>query len=329
MRDIAERVGVSLMTVSAALGGSYRNINVSTQTRERIVEVAREIGYRPNRIARALATGRTHVIGFWADSLREFYFARAVDDAQTQVRASGYEIIISNMPQVTDWDSQGSLVAQWPVDGIIAFERPRQVEAYLDANPEFAVPIVSVGAYYTSCTDYVGIDYRNGAQEATLHLLETGCRRVLYMLTPFGNNEGDARFRGYTETMLEAGRRPEYLIVEQAKRHLSRQVLTDYLRSNSWPDGIFFFSDEMAIGGYRALCDLGARIPDDIAIIGCDGIDDTEYLEPPLSTIVPPVSEMCAKAWTFLHGRISDPALPLRQETLPSHLVIRASSRRA
>ncbi len=328
MKDIADRVGVSLMTVSAALGGNYPTITISPATRQRVIEVARELGYRPNRIARALVTGRTHVIGFWAQGLREPYFARAVDEAQRRIKAEGYEIIISNVPIVTEWDPQGSLLAQWPVDGILAFEWPDYVDAYLDAHPSFRVPVISLGAYYTRRTDYVGFDYETGAREATQHLLEVGCRRILYMLTPFGNHPGDARFRGYTETMQQAGCKPEYLITEAAKRPDARQALTDYLQANPWPDGIFFFSDEMAIGGYRALRDLGARIPDDVALVGCDGIEDTEYLDPPLSTIIPPVETMCANAWNFLRARMEDSTQPLQGEILASHLAIRASSLR-
>jgi LacI family transcriptional regulator len=326
MKDIAERVGVSLMTVSAALGGNYPTINVSQSTRQRIVDAARDMGYRPNRMARAMVTGRTHVIALWAQIFREPYFARMVDLVQGVIKASGYEIIISHVPESPAWDEKGPPLWHWPVDGIVAFEWPSSVDAYLDADPAFHVPLVSIGAYYTERADCVGIDYYTGAREATQHLIESGCRSVLYVLTEFGRHLGDDRYRAYTEVMHEVGMEPECLIVADARRADARSAMADYLRANRCPDGIFFFCDEMALGGFRALCDAGLRIPDDVRIVGCDGIEDTEYLEPPLSTIVPPVEEMCVRAWEFLQARIAEPGAPPQHAILPSHLVKRRSS---
>ncbi len=84
----------------------------------------------------------------------------------------------------------------------------------------------------------------------------------------------------------------------------------------------------MAIGAYRALCELGLRVPTDVALVGCDGIEDTEYLERPISTIEQPISEMCALAWDFLQRRIQEPNHPPQRVVLQPKLVIRASSQR-
>jgi len=84
----------------------------------------------------------------------------------------------------------------------------------------------------------------------------------------------------------------------------------------------------MAIGAYRAMCERGIRVPDDVAIVGCDGILDTEYLERPLSTVVQPVQEMCRLGWEFLFRRMDNPSVAPQQALLKAHLVVRDSSRR-
>lgn len=133
---------------------------------------------------------------------------------------------------------------------------------------------------------------------------------------------------GCETALAQTGREPEYILAPDDTRRSVGGVLKDYIARRGAPDGLFCFNDDMAIGAFRALRDLGLRIPDDVALVGCDGIEDAAYLDPPLTTIVQPLEEMCATAWQFLERRLLQPLLPLQQVTLEPSLEIRGSSRR-
>ncbi len=327
IESIARQLNVSPATVSRVLN-NRESAYISEATRQRVRTVATEMGYRPNRAARALVTGRTHVIGVWAHATSVPYVARTLYQAEKYTRAAGYETIVGPFPNVHAAGVQDTLLAQWPVDGILAFEWFDTVEAYLDYNPGFHTPIVSFGAYTTARTDSVKVDYYPGALEAIRHLVGAGCRRILYAVNEWGNGMHEGRFRAYVETMQAAGLSPEFVVMQDTHRAEARQGLKNYVAAKGCPDGIFFLCDDMAIGGYRALCDLGLRAPKDVLLVGCDNIEDTEYLECPLSTIEPPVDALCAQAWQLLQARMIDPERPLQHCVLPSHLLIRESSSR-
>jgi DNA-binding LacI/PurR family transcriptional regulator len=105
-------------------------------------------------------------------------------------------------------------------------------------------------------------------------------------------------------------------------------ALGQHIDKYGCPDGLFCYNDDMAIAASRALYEMGLRVPDDVAIVGCNGTLETDYTTPRLSTIVQPIERMCAIAATFLKQRIADPSLPLQQIALQPHLEIRASSQR-
>jgi LacI family transcriptional regulator len=191
-------------------------------------------------------------------------------------------------------------------------------------------PIVGMGGinYRSDAMDTVGIDLAGGARAAVQHLLDVGCCRIAYVAERMPDAGGEARHDSYTRVVERAGQPTEVILTGTQFRADVRRRLRDYLGEHGCPDGLFCTNDEVALGAYRALCDLGIRVPDDVALVGCDGIEDTEYLERPLTTIVQPVDQMCALAWQFLQRRIDDPSLPWQHALLAPQLVIRDSSRR-
>ncbi len=331
IRDVAKKVNLSHTTVSRVLN-KRDDITIPAATRQRVLAAAGEMGYRANPAARALVTGRSHVVAFWTTGMYRPYFSEVILQVQRQIRQHRYEMIISDLEGHIDWQGVGDGPSPWPVDGIFALGSNKTVNAYLDAAPAARRPLVSMGAYYVERTDFVGLNLYAPARDAVQHLLDIGCRRVAYVVPGGANRVGDARRDGYATVLQEAGREPEYVIVPDTAPHspraAARHVLSEYVRAQGFPDGVFCYSDEMAIGAFRALRDAGARIPDDVALVGCDGTEDTEYLEAPLSTIVLPLEEMCTLAWQFLERRMNDASAPLQRALLEPQLVVRASSRR-
>ncbi|HQK93448.1 MAG TPA: substrate-binding domain-containing protein, partial [Armatimonadota bacterium] len=139
----------------------------------------------------------------------------------------------------------------------------------------------------------------------------------------------EARRLAYESTMAAAGLEPELVVFPKGTRRGAREAfLAHAAERRRLPDGLFCCNDVTALGVYRALRDLGVRIPEDVALVGCDGTDETQYVDRPISTIVMPVAQMCEQGIGFLQRRIDQPDLPLQGAELTASLCIRESSRR-
>ncbi len=327
LRDIASAVGTTPATVSKVLTGRGDGL-ISEATRQRIRDAARELGYSPNLAARALVTGRTHCIALWAETLAD-YHAVVANVLMDVLRPSRYEMVITDVVKHPDWHAYFQRHAPWPVDGIIALDSPHSVQSYLEASAGRAAPVVSAGAYYTTQTDYVGVDLATGVREAAFHVAEEGCKRIAHLTCRHGMRPNDSRRLAYEQAMAAMGLEPVLLVTDQSSRENARSLVRELASTHDLPDALLCFNDEMAIGAYRGLREMGVRIPEDVALTGCDGIPDTAYFDQPITTIVQPVDELCNQAWQCLMNRLDRPDLPLQSQILPASLCIRASSRRS
>jgi LacI family transcriptional regulator len=322
IRDVARELRVSHTTVSRVLNGKGDGI-ISEETRRRVVEAAARMNYRPHRAARALATGRTGMIALWVEDLSQAYAASVIKHVIGQVSDPSIEVVIRTMSR--DRATQQNL-AEWQVDGILALDGVDYVHHLLQSRTAFWPPLVAMGDPLGADVDHVGIDLYTGAVEAVNHLIEVGCRRIAFYTNGWGNRPGEYRYDGYTDAMKAAGLQTEYIVVRRVERSETRQVLREYVERAGCPEGLFCLSDTVAFCACRALRDAGYRIPDDVAVVGCDGLEEGEYLEYPLTTIVQPFEEMSATAWQILQQRIDDPAMPLQKRMLTPRLVVRSSS---
>jgi LacI family transcriptional regulator len=325
-KDIAQRVGVSQQAVAHALSGKGR---LSESTRERILDEAKRMGYRPNPLARALLTGKTNLISLWLPSEMTPFYAQVAHDIERLVSAEPYNLVITNVERYRESSSDNFAPAAWPVDGILAFEVPRLQKGALGL--ESGPPIVCLGVNWLNTSrdfDAVAIDLRPGADEAMRHLLPHR-RRVAMMTIPELLHVKDARCIAYEEAMNATGLKPEYIFLRDISqlRATARQAVKAHIAQHGHPNAIFCASDEEAIGTHRGLCDLQLKIPGDVALLGCDGIEDTEYLTPAISTIKQPTQEMCRLGWEMLQKRIAHPETTRQFAELQAHLEIRESSR--
>ncbi|HLH78859.1 MAG TPA: LacI family DNA-binding transcriptional regulator [Chthonomonas sp.] len=322
IRDIAKELNLSHTTVSRVLNN--RTDFISERTRQRVLKAIKTAGYQPNLAARALVTGRTNLIAFWSRYLHTPFQVRVVQALFTQLKADNYELLIRSVPEDTDSELSPPRL-EFPTDGVIAFETAYPLLWRTHETTPYP-PVVSLGAYYCEKTDHVGIDLFYGASLALNHLYEAGCRRIAYLLDQASNRPGDARLEAYLTFCRESGLQAEQIVAPLQTRSSARETLKHYIETWGAPTGLFCINDEMAIGAYRALLDLKLNVPDDVALVGCDGIEDTEYLERPLSTIVQPIEEMCLIGWQFLRNRIQNPDSPPQQLVLRPQLVVRESS---
>lgn len=319
IQDIAQSLNLSHTTVSRVLNARQDQF-ISQATRERVWSRARELGYRPNRAARALVTGRTQQIALWMSSIYTAFHAQLIHEVETQVSDTDYQLMIGALNT-----TRGSL-EQWHVDGYLVFEGMAEVQTLLGSKRLEGAPLVSMGGtnFLNAALDYVGLDLQAGTEQALRHLVETGCQRIAFV----GERLADSRRQRYTQFMQQRDRTPEFIDIPRQNRTDVRAAVRAYVTAHGCPDGLFCFNDDVALASYRALRDLGLRVPTDVALVGCDGIEEAEYLDTPLSTLVLPVTQMCQVAWQFLQKRIEEPKLPPQQTMLQPTLVLRESTRR-
>ncbi|MER3473626.1 MAG: hypothetical protein C4335_06240 [Armatimonadota bacterium] len=323
IRQIAKVAGVSPSTVSRVLSGRGAHL-ISPSTRERVLQVAKELEYQPNIAARSLVTGRTHTIALWLNEIYTSFHARVVQLIEDHLWQHGDDTLIRRVGR--------SLLASHAytehVDGILAHECPAYLDRVWKVFQRRGLPVVSAGAYVHTQVDYVAVDLFAGGLVAVRHLIQVGCRRIAYMVNAESCHVGDARRDAYDTAMREAGLPTEHIIVPDQRRVASSVVIREYVQNYGLPDGIFCHNDEMAIGVYHGLRRLGVHIPDDVALVGCDGIEDTEYLEVPLSTIRQPLEQMCQLACDLLYARLAEPNRETQGIVLQPELVMRESSLR-
>lgn len=325
--ELASRLKLSKGTVSRILNNT--NAPFSAETRRRVFSMAAEMGYQPNPVARALVTGKTGFIALCLKDLISAYHAHVAHYMEASLERHGFYVAVAlccegNIQYGPDSRNRAERAVPLGVDGVIAHESPWPMQ---DDPQRQRAPVISTGAYCDPRhQDFVGVDLYPAAIAAVQHLIEPGRKRVAFLTCNIPYQGGDARFKAYSYVMNEAGLPLEFIESMAEYRPRARQAVRDYITENGCPEAIFCHNDEIALATYRALCDLGIRVPDDVALFGCDGIQDGEYLPASLSTIAQPFEALCETASRFLEHRINEPDAPPQQIVLQPKLLIRESS---
>lgn len=336
---IARALNISHTTVSRVLNRRNDGM-ISEATRERVLSAAREMGYRPHRAARALVTGRTNQVAIWMRNLSSAFEAQVMRNLLLQMHKDRYQAVIGVADLLKGSDvlfpaSRETAVLPemfGSVDGCLIFESAPQLVPVILRSAAAPPPLVALGgAAFTAPElpglDYVGVDLRFGAEAALRHLLAIGCRRIAFV-GACRAEDPEPRIAAYREMMASLGMPTELIPTTHHSRAEARAAVQDHIAHYGCPDGLLCFNDDVALGAYRAVREAGLSIPDDVALIGHDGIEDTEYLSCPLTTLVQPVEEMTALAWRYLLQRMQNPALPPQQTLLRAELAIRGSTQK-
>lgn len=335
LKEIAEALDITPTAVSYVLNGRYNK--VSEATRQRVLDAAREMGYQPHHAARALKTGETRTITVLSRSPHAPYYIEVLDYMIQHILAHDYKVLIQRLQWPSAPDEAASLV-NGGVDGAVVIDAPPVAATMrrFERSRSRKLPIVSIGFYYDEDADHVGVDLSLGVEEAVRHLWQLGCHRIACLIdaTTYDSNvnhttsesPGEERQFTYLRVLEELGVTPEFIIAPEQTRESAHETLSAYTAEYGCPEGIFCINDAVADGALRALRDSGLRVPHDVAVVGCDGLRESAYAHPPLSTVAQPLEAMCAQAWGFLANRIQNPALPPQQTVLAAHLVVRESS---
>ena len=330
IKRIAEELGVSHSTVSRVLNDKHSAL-VSESTRDRIVQAASQMGYRPSRIAQALQGKGTQLIGVLVPDGADYFFHDVVRSLRHTLDESGYELMVfasSAQSTAASWHR----VLQWDLDGVFVFDYLFYVDGLWEALTQHKgaiPPIVGLFSSKSQLRDYVCLDFRSAMNLLLAHLEGEGCRRFGYMSLPGSFHPSEQRYAVFSEFTAARGLTQVDIPVLEGRSTLmegAHEGFAAWLRTGQErPDALFCQNDEIALGAYRALRDAGISIPRDVALAGCDDLPYMPYLETPLTSLSLPVRDACRHGWTLLQNRMADPDGPPLRITLDVNLRLRAS----
>lgn len=309
MKDVAREAGVSLGTVSKVIN----DIPVGEPYRKKVEAAAKKLGYQVNNYARGLKTNKTYCIALVMPSLRHPFFAMLTDELTSCLMRYGYRSLL----MITNYDSTAEkhcfmLAQQNKIDGIIALSYSPDLEV------DDSVPVVTIDRHFSAGIPCVSSDNYRGGELAAQKLMELGCKNLLFFrIGPDIYGEVEKRGPGFESAcrMAKVPYQSLFLSDDDTEAPFF-QFLEEHIQDGKLEfDGIFCNSDGLAVRVCEFLRKQGIRIPEDVQIIGYDGIIDFATRRYICSTIVQPVAEMSETAVRFLLNGDNAPAnisLPVR-----------------
>lgn len=334
MDVIAHEVGVSKTTVFRALHNKGR---IHPQTRQRILEVASQLGYRPNLVARSLRLQKTSTIGLVAIGLTGWFYSHVLEGADEVAQANEYGVLIACTYGYPHREREiVQMLLDKRADGLII--APADPEENLDFYRQLVethVPIVFIDRYIPGLpVDYVATDNELGGYLATRHLLDLGRRRIVFVSTASRERRATSvvgRFNGYRKALAEFGISEAVELGPGApdvapEEEYAYSAVSHYLQQGGQLDGVFAVNDDVAYGTIRALQAHGLRVPEDVSVVGFDNQDTSAFISPPLTTVAQPMREMGMQAAHLVLEKANrGSTTPPRQILLEPALVIRRS----
>jgi LacI family transcriptional regulator len=326
IKDIAREAGVSPQTVSRAINDKGE---ISPQTQERILRIAERMGYRPNSIARSLATRRTQNIGLVVPDVSNPFFANVARGIEDAAHQANYNVFLCNTDENVERETNAihSLEAQ-RVDGIILCSSRLSEQQLLKLADRYQ-PLVLVNRQIDhSQTGCVCVDDIKGAAEATDYLLRLGHHNIGLLAGPTASHSGRERILGYKRAMQAHSREasPAWQVHCSPQVEGGRVAARELLSRAPELTALLAYNDLVAVGALRACAELGRRVPEDCAIVGCDDVLLAALVSPALTTIHIPTYNLGRQAIGQLLDLMHEESEQTAPMIISPHLVIRDSS---
>ena len=324
MADVAAVAGVSHQTVSRVLNNKG---SVREETRQRILEVMADMGYRRNESARALASSQSRLIGVVTPRFVEWGPATTLLSLQLAANEAGYFVSVATLAEFTAANMERAVddLLSLGVAGLIVIApvEPMAREIETQKIPVPTLVIASSWVSHDSEIARIGIDQRVGVKAALSHLKSLGCDSVAHIKGPDGDFDAMERDAAWAEGVAELG------MTKGARIQGAWDADTGYaaarqLLAAPLPDAVFVANDQMSLGALKALSEAGVRVPEDLRLFGFDDQDGSAYFEPALTTVRQDFQEIGDEAIAVLRRLIEgeSPAIAM----IPATLVLRASA---
>lgn len=325
--DVAREANVSMATVSRVVNG---NPNVKPTTRKKVLATIERLGYRPNAVARGLASKKTTTVGAIIPDISSIFFAelaRGIEDIATMYK---YNIILSNSDQNKDKELQLiNTMLEKQVDGII-FMGGNISEEHVQQFSTASVPVVLAATYDgTDSIPSVNIDYEAAAYEATRQLIEKGNKKIAFVSGKEEYTSNELKHQGYLRALKEASIEivDEYVVNGDYTYDSGIKAIQQFMELNDKPTAVFAASDAIALGVIHGAQDLGYQVPDDIEVFGFDNTRLATMVRPTLSTVVQPMYDIGAVAMRLLTKFMNKEEVEEQKVILPHRLIERNSTK--
>lgn len=329
LKELAKQLGVSIATVSRALQNSHE---VGEETRIRVQELAKKLNYRPNPFAKSLRQNKPRVIGVVVPNLVTHYYASVLDGIEDYATKAGYAVIVANSHEnhVREEAAIDNFVSLY-VAGIIACLAQDTTDySHFEEINKIGIPLVFFAR--TCLSDTFSSVVSNGdeaAMEATLHLIETGSKRIAFVGGPKHLDMVKRRKHGYLEALKEKKIAIDrsLIIYGDIDFDQARENTLKLLKREDRPDAILAFNDIITYAAFDAIKTVGLRIPDDVAIIGFTETESSSFVTPKLSAIMDQAHVMGERACELLLKNIAGDKT-IHKEIVPMTMKLRESSQK-
>jgi LacI family transcriptional regulator len=329
LKDIAQDLGVSTVTVSKVLRG---NPDIGAATRARVLDRMRELNYQPNMLARALASGQSFAVGLVVPDLVHPFFAEFARSLSGHLRPNGYALVLASSEEDPEVErSEIRTLLNRGMDAILlASCEPHTTDRPLLFGE--ATPLVLIDRRFRGLkANFVGSDDVLAGELATAHLLAIGRRRIAH-IGGKGTSPSVDRQKGYVKALAAAGIKLDNELVVTRERFdesgdiAGYQAMLELLALERRPDAVFCYNDMSAIGAMQAAMDAGLSIPGDIAFVGCGNLRYAPFLKVPLSSIDHSTDRMGELAAQLVLGLAANPDQPAKVTLIKPKLAVRQSS---
>jgi LacI family transcriptional regulator len=329
--DVARRAGVSLATVSHVLNG--RSGHVGGATRTRVLQVIREMGYRPSAVAQSLAARRTRTIGLIVADVADPFFAPIAMGAEQAAERQGYGVLLCQAASLAAERRYAAVLEGKRVDGVIlASHSVRRPNAHLLGLVERGIPVMAVNRpLQPGSIDWVGFDYVAAAAAAVAHLVGLGHRNLGCVTGPVTGRSAYLSAQGAAEGFRLGLQMADLRLVSRWVRNVPLSYEAGFGLGRGmacWPSrptALVVSSEDLALATVRGLRSTGFRVPQDVAIVSLGDAPFVEYTEPPLTAVRFPMEESGRRAVALLLQRLQNPLYPPAREILQGDIIVRES----
>lgn len=327
---VAKLAHVSRSVVSRVLNN---HPNVSDEARDRVMNVVEEYNYRPNSVARSLATSSTFQIGvlsgiFGEESLGNGYWTLLYLGIFEECIRHGYYVRLSFYSSSMSEELHDLILNEHHLDGVICLNE-EVTEFTLQTFADKEIPIVLVGhnPKYPDISS-VDVDNYDAAYKATHHLIELGHKKIGGMFGDQNVQETEHRMRGYRDALENAGIKlnDDYTVVGSYSQHDGHDNMVEWLNNHPEMTAVFCASDTLAMGALLALYENNISVPDQFSVVGFDGLPISKYMIPPLTTVAQPTYKKGEKAAHLLIDKIKNKESEVEHANLKPELLIRKST---
>ena len=321
LKQIAEVVGVSVNTVSRAINNKP---DVSKETRQRVLEAAKRLGYVPNRSALSLRRQKSHIVGVIIEDNANPFWAEVLRGIESAAKSHGYHVILVNTSREYQNEVEGiQMLLERRVDGLLIAPNQERYDDIYELMEMEDFPFVIMGRHIKEF-EKLGIpmiysDEIKGGYMATRYLIERGCKKIAFIGAQPYNTASIERCKGYKKALREAGIKVERTLIKTGGIEIEGgyNSIMSLIKRGKGFDGVFAYNDLMAFGVLKALREVGLKVPRDVRVIGYDDIPYASIVTPPLPTIRIRKREMGEKAFKILINK------ERKQEVLDIELVAR------